>query len=250
MAPRGIVAAATASTFSATLVAHGVEGAAKILPATFLVIVSTVTLYGLTAAPVARRLGIVRPARIRALLVGGDPWVLELAQALRSVGLEIVMWAGGASERERIVAAGLELADDGLVAAATGGEGELEGITAVLLLTEEDDFNALAAAQLAGNVEGPVYRLAAAEPDRGVVAPYLGTEVLFSPKLSRATMDSRHRGGATIVVGEAGAGLPPGSDLLFVVTGDGLLEPVTTAGRPALGTDSHLILLGAGSRHD
>ncbi len=56
MAPRGIVAAATASTFTAGLVAKGIGGASKILPATFLVIVATVTLYGLTAAPVARRL--------------------------------------------------------------------------------------------------------------------------------------------------------------------------------------------------
>ncbi|GAA2446029.1 hypothetical protein GCM10010191_73710 [Actinomadura vinacea] len=60
MAPRGIVAAATASTFSTELVAAGVAGAAKILPATFLVIVTTVTLYGLSATPVARRLGLTR----------------------------------------------------------------------------------------------------------------------------------------------------------------------------------------------
>ena len=55
MAPRGIVAAATASTFGAGLAAKGIGGAAKILPATFLVIVATVTLYGLTAVAVARR---------------------------------------------------------------------------------------------------------------------------------------------------------------------------------------------------
>jgi NhaP-type Na+/H+ or K+/H+ antiporter len=52
MAPRGIVAAATASTSGAGLAAKGIGGAVKILPATFLVIVATVTRYGLTAAPV------------------------------------------------------------------------------------------------------------------------------------------------------------------------------------------------------
>ena len=65
MAPRGIVAAATASTFGTGLAAHHVGGAAKILPATFVVIVATVALYGLTAVPVARRLGVTRPARAR-----------------------------------------------------------------------------------------------------------------------------------------------------------------------------------------
>ena len=62
MAPRGIVAAATASTFSAEPGRPTASrGASDILPATFLVIVATVTLYGLTAAPVARRLGVSPP---------------------------------------------------------------------------------------------------------------------------------------------------------------------------------------------
>jgi NhaP-type Na+/H+ or K+/H+ antiporter len=73
MAPRGIVAAATASAFGTTLVARGIGGASKILPATFLVIVATVTIYGVTASPVARLLGVTRPARTRPLLVGGSP---------------------------------------------------------------------------------------------------------------------------------------------------------------------------------
>jgi NhaP-type Na+/H+ or K+/H+ antiporter len=58
MDPRGIVAASTAASFGAPLAAAGVSGANKLVPATFLVIVGTVTLYGLTAAPVARLLGL------------------------------------------------------------------------------------------------------------------------------------------------------------------------------------------------
>ena len=58
MDPRGIVAASTAATFGAPLAAAGIGGANKLLPATFLVIVGTVTIYGLTAAPVARLLGL------------------------------------------------------------------------------------------------------------------------------------------------------------------------------------------------
>ena len=100
MAPRGIVAAATASTFGAGLAAHHVGGAAKILPVTFLVIVATVAIYGLTAVPVARRLHVTRPARTRPLLVGGDPWVIDLARALRSAGLDVLMWAASDEQRE------------------------------------------------------------------------------------------------------------------------------------------------------
>ena len=107
MAPRGIVAAATASTFSAGLTAHGIGGASKVLPVTFLVIVATVALYGLTAAPVARRLGVTRPERTRPLLVGGEAWVIDLACGLRSAGLDVLMWAGFEGERDRIRHAGL-----------------------------------------------------------------------------------------------------------------------------------------------
>ena len=53
MAPRGIVAAATASAFGLELTQAGVDGADKILPIAFVVIFGTVVLYGLTAAPVA-----------------------------------------------------------------------------------------------------------------------------------------------------------------------------------------------------
>jgi NhaP-type Na+/H+ or K+/H+ antiporter len=61
MDPRGIVAASTASTFAAPLVALHLAGADKLLPATFLVIVGTVAIYGLAAAPLARRLGLRDP---------------------------------------------------------------------------------------------------------------------------------------------------------------------------------------------
>ena len=62
MDPRGIVAASTAASFGAPLAAAGIAGADKLVPATFLVIVGTVTLYGLTATPVARLLGLNKTA--------------------------------------------------------------------------------------------------------------------------------------------------------------------------------------------
>ncbi|MFH0172834.1 cation:proton antiporter [Streptomyces cacaoi] len=230
MAPRGIVAAATASTFSATLVDQGVGGAAKILPATFVVIVATVTLYGLSAAPVAGRLGVVRSARSRPLLVGGDPWVVDLGRALRSAGLDVVMWAGREAERDGIRAAGIELAPGELFAAATGEGAELEGLTGVLLLTDEDDFNALAATHLEGSVEGTVHRLRPPAESQGVITPYAGGEVLFDPDLTGPELARRHARGARVVTHRFDGALPAGHRMLFLVRGDGRLLPVTRTG--------------------
>jgi NhaP-type Na+/H+ or K+/H+ antiporter len=229
MAPRGIVAAATASTFGTQLAAAHVGGAAKILPVTFLVIVATVTIYGLTAVPVARRLGVTRPARARPLLVGGDPWVVDLACGLRTAGLDVIMWAASAEQRDQITGAGLELAQGELLAAATAGGAELEGITVILLLTDEDDFNALAAAVLAGNAQARVYRLAPRQPSHGVVAPYTGAETVFAPTLTRYEIAQRYGAGARTVTMPANGSVPPGADLLFLVGPDGSLRPRTTS---------------------
>ncbi len=243
MAPRGIVAAATASTFAAGLVAAGIGGAAKILPVTFMVIVATVILYGLTAAPVARFLGVGRPDRTRPLLIGGDPWVVDLGRALQSAGLDVLMWAGLEQQRERIRDAGLELAPGGLLAAATGSGARLEGITAVLLLTAEDDFNALASALLEGTVEGRVYRLAPPQGSHGVVAPYTGAEVLFGPGLTRPAVSRRYHAGAQIMA-QHGGDLPAGQDALFLVRADGHLAAVTESSPPLPQAGDIIVSLG------
>jgi hypothetical protein len=246
MAPRGIVAAATASTFGAGLASHHVGGATKILPVTFLVIVATVAIYGLTAVPVARRLHVTRPARTRPLLVGGDPWVIDLARALRSAGLEVMMWAGSDDQREQITQAGLELMPGELLAAATGEGAELEGITAVLLLTDEDDFNALASTLLAASPETRVYRLAPRHPTHGVVAPFSSGDTVFAPTLTRQDIATRHGTGARLLTQPADGSLPPGADLLFLIGPEGALHPATTSRPSTPRPGDTLVLLGPG----
>jgi NhaP-type Na+/H+ or K+/H+ antiporter len=245
MAPRGIVAAATASTFSAALAARGIGGASKILPATFVVIVATVALYGLTAVPVAKRLGVMQPPRTRPLLVGGESWVVELGQTLRSAGLEVLMWAGAEQERERIRQAGLELAPGELLAAAAGRGAELEGITLVLLLTENDDLNALASTILeGGSREASVYRLGPPPGSHGVVAPFTGADILFSAGLTRPTLIRRYADGARILAYPVSGMLPDGHDLLFLIRQEGKLEPVTVGGQPGPRVGDTAVVLG------
>jgi hypothetical protein len=244
MAPRGIVAAATASTFGTQLAAHHIGGAAKILPVTFLVIVATVAIYGLTAVPVARRLHVTRPARTRPLLVGGDPWVIALASTLHNAGLDVLMWAASDEQREQIKEAGLALMPGELLAAATASGAELEGITAILLLTDEDDFNALAATVLAGNPETSVYRLAPRHPAHGVLAPFSGGDTVFAPTLTRENVGTRYNSGARIITQPAGGSIQPGSDILFLIDPDGRLTPATTSRPSTPQPGDTLVLLG------
>jgi NhaP-type Na+/H+ or K+/H+ antiporter len=229
MAPRGIVAAATASTFSAGLVNARVGGGDKILPITFLVIVGTVALYGLTARPVATRLGVVRSARARPLLVGDDPWTVDLGVSLRDAGLDVLLWAAEEAQRDRASAAGLVVPPGELLAAAAGRGAQLEGITAVLLLTDSDDFNALASTMLRPAVEGPVYRLRPARFEHGVIAPYTGGRLLFGSDLTRPGIADRYTRGSRVLLQPRVETVPEQHDLLFVVRADGRLLPAETA---------------------
>ncbi len=154
------------------------------------------------------------------------------------------MWAGLEQQRDQITRAGLELARGELLAAATARGAQLEGITMVLLLTDEDDFNALASADLAGSVEGPLYRLGARQPSHGVVAPYTGGQTLFAASLTRYQVGRRYAAGETISTRPAHGGIPAGSDLLFLVRANGTLAPVTRTSTPAAQDGDTMVLFG------
>ena len=125
--------------------------------------------------------------------------------------------------------AGLELAPGEQLSSAVGEGTELEGITAIFLLTDEDHFNALAATTLAGNSETPVYRLA---PSHGTVPPYTPGETLFGPTLTRSALTARYTACARITTQSSDGGIPPATDLLFLINPEGTLIPVTTSRPP------------------
>ncbi|HZV08265.1 MAG TPA: hypothetical protein VFF94_00850, partial [Novosphingobium sp.] len=189
-----------------------------------------------------------RPARSRPLLIGGDPWVIDLALALRTAGLEVLMWAPSDGQRTQIKQAALELAPGEQLASAVGQNAEIEGITAILLLTGEDHFNALAATTLAGSADTPVYRLA---PSPEAVAPYIiPGDTLFDPALTRPALTARYTAGARITTQPSDGGIPPASDLLFRVNPEGTLIPVTATRAPDPQPGDTLILLAPGGKRN
>ncbi len=86
-APRGIVAASVASVFALRLGDSG----AVLVPATFLVIVATVAVYGLTAGPLARRLGLTPGDPQGLLIAGANGFARALASVLQREGFRVVL---------------------------------------------------------------------------------------------------------------------------------------------------------------
>ncbi|MEX2275179.1 MAG: cation:proton antiporter [Actinomycetota bacterium] len=97
LAPRGIVAASTASLFAIRLQQEG-SPAPELVPIVFGVIIGTCLLYGLAARPLALVLGVGQGERKTVVLVGDDPWVVELARHLCEEGVPVLLVAVGEDE--------------------------------------------------------------------------------------------------------------------------------------------------------
>jgi NhaP-type Na+/H+ or K+/H+ antiporter len=253
MAPRGIVAAATASTFATALIAAHVGGASKILPVTFLVIVMTVALYGLSAVPVAKKLGVRQVIEPFFLVVGGQPWVIDVARALGQSGVGVMMAAPSQDERDQITQAGLGLAPRGALADLLVGGAEipeeLGSMIGVLLLTREDGFNTLGSTVLAAHPRLPVYRLAP-HPGGfgGTWAQYDNAATLF-PNLTHDDITRRYQAGSRVTSRVGADALPDGNDVLFLIDRERHLMPVTTSHPPTPKGGDQVVVLGPAERN-
>ncbi|MFH1746850.1 MAG: sodium:proton antiporter [Planctomycetota bacterium] len=145
MAPRGIVAAAVASLFALYLEKQsGFEEARLLVPITFLVIIGTVAIYGLTSPLVARWLGVADPNPQGVLLTGAHGWARSLAATLQSKGFAVLLVD---SNRANIAAArmeGLTTYSGSVLAEYAVDEMSLGGIGRLLAVTPNDWVNVLA----------------------------------------------------------------------------------------------------------
>jgi NhaP-type Na+/H+ or K+/H+ antiporter len=249
IAPRGIVAASTASAFGLSLTQAGVHGADQILPISFVVIFGTVVLYGLSAAPMARLLGVAGASAPVVLVVGGHAWARRIAQALQAAGVRVRLWTGSRHERAAAHEAGLEAGEVPLGADLEGREAELEEVSDALLLTESDDFNALAGFELRQELGGGrVFRLPPSEEHLDPGPAYAEGGFLFAKNLTFAEVTRRFEAGAQLVDLSpdphwdhqlVADGLTP----LFLISGDGSCRVVAAGAKPDLSPGTRVICL-------
>ena len=236
MAPRGIVAGATASAFGPELAQNGVAGADKVLPIVFVAIFGTVVVYGLTATPVARMLGGAGAGRRLVLVVSGHLWAREIAAALKRSGVAVRMWVGPLDHQTAAREAGLDADRGRIMVDAPSREEELEEVTDALLLTRSDDFNALSAAELRKELgHHHVYRVAPHPDEPDLLPPSREAGILGDSSLTFAELDRQFAAGARIVSRSAnhilGAEDSRTEVPLFAVAHDGRLS-IAADGRP------------------
>ena len=216
MAPRGIVAAAVASIFAVDLTEGEtpIAGAELLAPVTFVVIVATVAVYGLSAGWLARAMGLLHSGPPRVLLAGAHAWGRSIAAELKRHDIPVRLWATR-PENEQLARQAQLAVRGGDLLHERPAEGEEADIA--VLMTDNSEFNALAAMHLREHVApGGIHQLGAARPG-SQRAP-----AAFDPAMTFDRLDEWFAAGATVRSRrvEEDDGYAPGPDAvpLFVVT--------------------------------
>ena len=202
MAPRGIVAAAVSAIFGLSLTELGIPDAEKLAPLTFLVIIGMVTLYGLTAAPVARLLGVALPSAQGILIVGAHAWGRALGRALAAAGLRVFLVDTNMANVSAAKNAGLFASQGSVLSEYILDKIELEGIGRMVALTSNDEINSLAALHFTERFgRSEVYQVqpsgSGTSARRSVPASLRG-RVLFTPEMTYEYFEQAFEDGATI----------------------------------------------------
>ncbi len=144
IAPRGIVAASVSSLFAFRLVERGFQDAAILEPLVFLVIVGTVLLQGITAKPLAIRLGISEADPQGVLIMGADHFARELASAVKKAGFTVRLVDVNRSNVTAARLAGLDAVQGNILSEYVESDLDLSQIGRLLAVTHNDEANALA----------------------------------------------------------------------------------------------------------
>jgi NhaP-type Na+/H+ or K+/H+ antiporter len=159
LAPRGIVAAAVSSVFALRL---GEEGQ-RLVAATFLVIIGTVAVYGLSAAPLAFRLQLASPNPQGVLIAGAHPFARAFAAIVKEAGLGVLLVDSNRSNINQARMQGLPIYYASILSERSLDAMDLGGLGYLLAMTPNDEINSLAALHFSEVFgRGGVYQLASA----------------------------------------------------------------------------------------
>lgn len=144
LSPRGIVAASVSSIFALYLTENNYPQAEYVVPITFLVIISTVTIVSTFASPLAKYLQLSQPNPQGVLIIGAHQWARSIAKTLQEEGFQVLLVD---TNRENITSAklgGLQAYHGNILSETITDEIDLSGIGRIIALTFNDEVNTLA----------------------------------------------------------------------------------------------------------
>lgn len=205
MAPRGIVAAAVASLFAYQLSPVYPDAVQGMVPVVFAVIVGTVAIYGLTAAPLARWLDLADPDPDGLLFVGAGHWVRVVARRVQEMGFSVALVDNNPEHIQQAREEGLTARQANALSEAVLDEMDLSGMGRLLITIPNDEVASLTALHFSDVFDTTdIYQLAAHPDSRhggeGVMPKHLRGRPLFGEGTSFESLKQHVERGDTVKV--------------------------------------------------
>jgi NhaP-type Na+/H+ or K+/H+ antiporter len=205
LAPRGIVAAAVASLFAYQLRPVFPEAIDGMVPVVFAVIVGTVAIYGLTAAPLAQWLDLADPNPDGLLFVGAAPWVRTVARHVQDLGFTVSLIDNNPNHVEHAREEGLDARQANALSETVLDEIDLSGIGRLLLTIPNDEVASLAALHFSEVFDSTdIYQLASGPDSRGgeenVMPQHLRGRPLFGENTHYRSLETHVERGDAVKV--------------------------------------------------
>jgi hypothetical protein len=211
LAPRGIVAAAVSSVFTLEilhmrelhLIPEALAQEARMLsPLVFLVIVITVSVYGLSARWVAGLLGISEPLPTGVMFVGADAFTMDMAKMLHSLEIPVLLVDSNYRKAAEARMKGLRVSNQLITREHVADLLDLKGLAHLLAMSSNDEVNSLALIHLAEVFDSSAQFQLVPEPRKSVgdqnVAAHLMGRLLFDKRATWGYLMDRHAAGAII----------------------------------------------------
>jgi len=142
--PRGIIAASVASIFMLALQESGLDGGERLLALTFLTILMTVSIQGLSAGWVAEALGLRDMGKQKALIVGANNLGCTIAGILTKYDRPVHLVDTNLTSVERALQKGLDAAPGNALEEGVLEELHAEECATFLAVTSNSEVNVLA----------------------------------------------------------------------------------------------------------
>jgi NhaP-type Na+/H+ and K+/H+ antiporter len=245
IAPRGIVAASVASIFAIRL-EEFVSDAMVLVPVTFLVVVGTISIYGVIAGPIARWVGLARSNPRGILIAGANEVAYAIGDALSKHEFKVTLVDTDPERISRAKLDGRNVVRGNILSDQVHDGLELGELGVLLALTPNDEVNVLATHHY-GRILGRknVYQAVPSESGKGIRGSlpfHMTARVLFDTELTYRELEERLSAGAVVRGTTLGAqfdwdaykerygtGLRP----LFVINSERRLSAFTDSSRPS-----------------
>lgn len=167
VAPRGIVAAAVSALFALRLNELGHDSADLLVPLTFLVIIGTVFIQGVSARPLAHLLKVAEPEPHGVLFVGANPVARAISVALKEQDIPVLLTDTGWENVRAARMEGLDTYFGRVVSEHADRHMDLVGIGKLLAVSPHSTLNALACIRFKPDFgSGNIFRLQNSRDER------------------------------------------------------------------------------------